>query len=136
LNQGSSRKIGAIPLAQEDLDQLASQLTIDLTTFGRSSGTPRRIEIWWFRVDDRFIITGTPGRRDWMANVVNDPRVVIHANGYDIEATTSVVDDPVFRRRVFTQQQTRWYSSQRELEGLVKSAPMIEIHLPPAKSMA
>ena len=117
-------------LSATDLDQLASRSTIDLTTYGRRSGLPRRIEIWWFRVDGRFVITGTPGTRDWMANVRNDSRVIIHADGLDIEATATVVDDPEFRRSVFMSPRTRWYTTQAQLDRLVETAPMIEIHLP------
>lgn len=115
-------------MSQTDLDRLGAQLTIDLTTYGRKSGLARRIEIWWFRVDDRFVITGTPGKRDWLANVIDDPRVIIHVDGNDIAATASVVDDERFRREVFTQPDTRWYSTQAELERLVYAAPMVEIH--------
>ena len=119
-----------MPLDTADLDKLASQVTIEITTYGRSTAEPRRIEIWWFHVDDRFIITGTPGRRDWMANIRNDPRVVVHAAGLDIDATAVVIDDPELRRRVFTQPETRWYSTQAELDRLVETAPMIEVLLP------
>lgn len=112
-----------------DGDALASHQTIEITTFGRRSGRPRRIEIWWFSVDGRYVITGTPGRRDWYANIRADPRLIVHVDGRDIEATASIVDDTVFRRRVFTRPQTSWYSSQAELDRLVATAPMIEVHL-------
>ena len=36
---------------------LASDPTIDITTTGRRSGQPRRIEIWMMVVDERFFIT-------------------------------------------------------------------------------
>lgn len=113
-----------------DVSRLASTRTIDLTTCGRRSGQPRRTEIWWFHVDRRFVVTGTPGRRDWLANILADPRVVIHADGLDIEAKATPVDDFEFRRRVFTAPETRWYTTQAELERLVREAPMVEIHLP------
>jgi hypothetical protein len=119
-----------MPLESAHLDKLASQLTIDMTTYGRSSGEPQRIEIWWFRVDGRFVITGTPGPRDWMANVRSDSRIVIHASGSDIEATAVVIEDAVFRRKVFNQPETSWYSTQAELDRLVETAPMIEVLLP------
>jgi F420H(2)-dependent quinone reductase len=42
---------------------------IDITTTGRKTGEPRRIEIWFHRLDGRYFITGAPGRpRDWYAN--------------------------------------------------------------------
>ena len=104
-------------------------MTIDLTTVGRTSGEPRRIEIWWFRVDGRFVITGTPGPRDWYANVLSNPAIVVHVDGHDLEATAVPISDPAFRRVVFTQPETSWYSSMAQLEDLVATAPMIEVVL-------
>ena len=110
-------------------DDLARHRTIDLTTYGRRSGHPRRIEIWWFRVDGRFVITGTPGRRDWLANVRSNADVIIHVDGEDIPARAEEIRDAAFRRSVFSQPETRWYSSQSELDRLVAEAPMIEVIL-------
>ena len=110
-----------------DHDALSAHKTIDLTTTGRRSGLPRRIEIWWFHVEGRFIISGTPGRRDWLANIHANPAVVIHVNGEDIDARAVPVDDPDFRRHFFTRPATLWYSTQSELERLVQTAPMVEI---------
>lgn len=117
-------------ISPEDRDRFASIRTIDLTTFGRKSGEPRRIEIWWFHVDGRFIITGTPGRRDWLANVRANPKVVIHVDGRDIETTARVIDDRKYRLEVFSRPETRWYSSQAELDRLIAEAPMIEVDIP------
>ncbi|MFV1960352.1 MAG: nitroreductase/quinone reductase family protein [Acidimicrobiia bacterium] len=119
-----------MPLTDADLEGLASTQTIDLTTFGKRSGLPRRIEIWWFNVDGRFFITGTPGKRDWLANVLADPRVIIHVNGLEIEATASLVADEDSRILVLAHPSTRWYSTQAELDELVRSSPMVEVHLP------
>lgn len=110
-----------------EVERLSSIRTIDMTTFGRMSGRPSRIEIWWFRFEDRFIITGTPGKRDWLANVSANPRVLIHALGAEFEATAARIDDPDFRTRFFTRPETSWYSSQAEFERLVQASPMIEI---------
>lgn len=110
-----------------DRAALAAQRTIDLTTKGRRSGVPRRIEIWWFHVEDRFIVSGTPGRRDWVANINADPSVVIHVNGEEIPARAVLVEDLEFRRRFFTRPTTSWYSSQSQLDRLVETAPMVEI---------
>jgi deazaflavin-dependent oxidoreductase (nitroreductase family) len=109
--------------------ELARYRTIDLTTTGRRSGRPARIEIWWFHVDDRFIITGTPGRRDWFANVTANPDVTIHTPLGDHPGTAVIVDDPDFRRRVFTDPEIGWYRTQIELDRLVAEAPMIEIRM-------
>ena len=112
-----------------DIERLAARRTIELTTYGRETGLPRRIEIWWFHVDGRFVITGTPGRRDWLANVITNPTVIVHVDGADIGATARVVEEAEFRRSVFTQPSTRWYTTQAELDHLVETAPMIELSI-------
>lgn len=116
-------------MSRLDLDRLAGVRTIDLTTTGRNTGEPRRIEIWWFRVDDRFVITGTPGPRDWLANLLVNPDVVIHVDGLDIPARVMPVEDVGFRRRVFTDPETSWYGTREELDRLVATAPMVEVFL-------
>jgi hypothetical protein len=78
-------------------------------------------------VEDRFIVSGTPGRRDWLANINADPSVVIHVNGEDIPARAVPVDDREFRQRFFTRPVTSWYSTQSQLEHLIERAPMVEI---------
>lgn len=110
-----------------DPEVLADHLTIELTTFGRRSGRPRRIEIWWFNVDGRFVITGTPGKRDWYANVLANPEVIVHVAGADLSARARPVSDPAARARVFDNPNAGWYSSQAQRQRLIDESPMIEV---------
>ena len=60
-------------LAMDDRIKSALQgrdVVIDITTIGRRSGAPRRIEIWFHNIDGRIIITGKPGPRNWLANLI------------------------------------------------------------------
>ena len=52
--------------------------TIDITTTGRNTGQPRRKEIWFHNIEGRLYITGTPGSRDWYANLVANPQFTFH----------------------------------------------------------
>ena len=111
-------------------DELADDPTVDITTTGRHTRLPRRIEIWMLDVDGRFFITGTPGRRDWLANLDADPRLTVHLTrraGIDLDATASRVSDPVTRREVLEHLSARWYRSQTPLDDLVATAPMVEV---------
>jgi hypothetical protein len=49
--------------------------TIDITTTGRHSGEPRRIEIAFYRFEDAIYLSGIPAprNRDWLANLSADP---------------------------------------------------------------
>lgn len=111
------------------VDRLAATRTIEITTLGHRSRRPVRIEIWWFRFEDRFIITGTPGPRDWLANLQADPRMIVHVLGQNLPATARPLTDRGFRRRFFTQPngEVGWYLSQSNLDQLVDTAPMVEV---------
>lgn len=110
-----------------DIETLARTRTVDLTTIGRRSGEPRTVEIWWFHVDGKFIVTGTPGRRDWLANVRSNPAIVISSPIGEFPATAIEIDDSEFRRRVFTDPEINWYRTQAELDHLIETSPMIEV---------
>jgi deazaflavin-dependent oxidoreductase (nitroreductase family) len=113
--------------------ELRHDPTIDITTTGRRSGRARRIEIWMLDVDGRFFITGTPGRRDWLANVMADPKLVVHLKRsahVDLDARAELVTDPASRRRVLEHLTARWYRTQADLDDLVATAPMVEVTFP------
>jgi len=78
--------------------------TIDITTTGRRSGKPRRIEIVLYRFDDDIYLSGIPDpkTRDWLANLAAQPRFTFHLSHNvvaDLPATATVVVDPAERRR-------------------------------------
>ena len=115
--------------------ELADDLTVDITTTGRRSGERRRIEIWMVDVGGRFFITGTPGRRDWMANLAADPTLVVHLKRHaqlDLPAQAAAVDDADTRRRVLEHPSAAWYRDQEPIDVLVATAPMVEITFEPA----
>ena len=56
---------------------------IDLTTTGRRTGRPRKIEIVLHDKDGLLFISGMPRAdrtRDWIHNITADPQVVVHLN--------------------------------------------------------
>jgi len=83
---------------------LATDRVIDITTIGRTTGEPRRIEIWFHRIDGRYYITGTPGARSWYANLLEHPDFTFHlkesAQADLVAHATAVAGDE--KRRVLT----------------------------------
>jgi hypothetical protein len=83
---------------------LANDRTIDITTTGRISGLPPRIETWFYRVDDQIYLTGSPGRRDWYANLLANPDFTFHLKqsvAADLPARADPITDPAERRTIF-----------------------------------
>jgi deazaflavin-dependent oxidoreductase (nitroreductase family) len=109
---------------------LAADPTIDITTTGRRTGQPRRIEIWMMDVDGRFFITGTPGRRDWLANLRANPELTVHlktSEHADLAAHATEVTDEATRRSVIEHLAATWYRGQAPVDDLVAEAPMVEV---------
>jgi deazaflavin-dependent oxidoreductase (nitroreductase family) len=79
--------------------------TIDITTTGRRTGQPRRIEIVFYQLDGEVYLSGIPAptTRNWLANLAAEPRFTFHLKHgvvADLPATAMVITDPAERRRV------------------------------------
>ena len=79
--------------------------TIDITTVGRRSGEPRRIEIVFYWFKDSIYLSGIPGprTRDWLANLTAEPHFTFHLKHgvvADLPAVATVITDPAERCRV------------------------------------
>ncbi len=105
-----------------------SQL-IDLTTTGRRSGQPRRIEIFLHHDDGRLFITGMPRAdrtRDWIHNIGADPHVIVHLKQSvvaDVPATARVVTDPDERRPMIEAAARRW--KRTDVPEMMEHSPLI-----------
>jgi deazaflavin-dependent oxidoreductase (nitroreductase family) len=103
---------------------------IDITTTGRESGKPRRLEIVFHNVDGRIYISGIPSpqRRSWIANLEADPHLTVHLKGRvraDLPATARIIDQEVERREVLPAIARAW--GRKDLEQMVRYSPLIEV---------
>lgn len=108
---------------------LKQDRTIDITTTGRKSGEPRRIEIWFHNVDGRLYITGTPGRRDWYANLVANPEFTFHLKE-SVQADLPARARPILaeaERREVLDRIARNLGRADNLEERVKGSPLVEV---------
>jgi deazaflavin-dependent oxidoreductase (nitroreductase family) len=103
--------------------------TIDLTTTGRRTRLPRRIELVFHAIDGRVYISGMPGRpRSWLANIRANPRVTFHLKGTvkaDLPATARELTDPAERRRIMEQVARNW--GRTDVDRMMVASPLIEV---------
>jgi deazaflavin-dependent oxidoreductase (nitroreductase family) len=119
----------ALPLPEDVRRVLARPGTIDITTTGRRTGQPRRIELVYHVIDGAVIISGRPGQRDWYANLLADPHLTCHLKGpvrADLPAVARPITEPVERRRVMEAVTRNWRASDR-LELFLRRSPLIEV---------
>ena len=117
-------------------DQIRTSLArghvIDITTTGRRTGQPRRIEIVFHNIDGRLIITGMPQaqrRRAWLVNLEADPSLTFHLKGAvqaDLPAIARVITDEAERRSI-----AEWVAANawhgQDATAMAGHSPMIEV---------
>ena len=112
---------------------LAAGGLVEMTTIGRRTGLPRRIDIALHGIDGHLYVSGLPGRRDWYANVLAMPHVVLHVSGevrdegeisIDLPADARPVTDVDERRNVMEPIARGW---GRDVEPMVRRSPLVEL---------
>ena len=107
---------------------------IDITTTGRKSGEPRRIEIVFHNVDGRIVISGMPMRdrtRAWIHNLEADPRLTVHLKqgvAADLPGTARIVTDEAERRDLLAAVARNW--NRTDVDAMVAWSPLIEVSIP------
>src|SRR6185436_3519504 len=66
-----------VPRFVTSIDALATSEFCYLTTRGRRSGRPHRIEIWFVAYDAGVYLLSDTGRSDWCRNLIADPHVTL-----------------------------------------------------------
>lgn len=108
---------------------LSRSQVIDLTTTGRRSGEPRRIEIFLHSGGGQLFISGMPfpGRtRAWIHNVAANPQVTVHLKAKtvaDVPATARVVTDPAERRPLIEAAAATW--GRTDVDVMLEHSPLI-----------
>jgi deazaflavin-dependent oxidoreductase (nitroreductase family) len=105
---------------------------IDITTRGRKSGQPRRIEIRLNNIGGQLYLTGRPPRpRSWYANLVAHPEFTLHLKqsvSADLAARATAIREPARRREIIAAIH-RQIGRDSDLALWVERSPLIHIEL-------
>jgi deazaflavin-dependent oxidoreductase (nitroreductase family) len=109
---------------------LAHSGTCDITTTGRRSGRPRRVELVYHVIDGRIYVSGMPRRRKraWLLNLETDPRFTFHLKGTilaDLPAIARPIDDEGERRGILEHVARAW--RRTDVDTMVADSPLIEV---------
>ncbi|MFQ5933164.1 MAG: nitroreductase/quinone reductase family protein [Dehalococcoidia bacterium] len=110
---------------------LENDLVIDITTTGKKTGEPRRKEITPHYVEGQVYITGSPGRRDWYANLVANPEFTFHlkhGTQADLPARATPILDQANRREIFQKIRSR-AEARGEITGDLQEVNQVFLNL-------
>ena len=112
------------PDAARSLAKIAPQHTIVLTHYGRKSGKPYDVIIWFVVEGDRMFLGTANKSRNWVRNIMVKPNVVIKAGDENFIGTVSEITSASERDHVMNLVQRKyWYAAPfmmvgRMLQGL------------------
>jgi hypothetical protein len=109
----------------------ARDRTIDITTRGRKTGALHRIEIWFHHIDGHIYITGSPGLRDWYANLLAHPEFTFHLK-QSVKADLPAKATPILdraRRRAIIASIDQTLGGSRDLDAWVEGGPLVAVEL-------
>jgi deazaflavin-dependent oxidoreductase (nitroreductase family) len=103
---------------------------IDLTTRGRRTGQPRRIELVFHAIDGRVILSGMPRPRPraWLLNIRADPQVTLHLKSIvtaDLPATAREITDADERRHLMERVAANW--NRTDVDLMMEQSPLVEL---------
>ena len=109
---------------------------IDITTTGRQSRKPRRLEIVLHNIDGRLYISGAPSRqrRSWLANLDASPNLTVHLKRglkADLPATAREITEPKERRQILEGIARHW--GRGDVDTMMKYSPLIEVTIDGAR---
>lgn len=107
----------------------------DITTIGRKSGQPRRLEIYFHQFDGHYYLTGRPSdrKRDWEANIEANADFTLHLKKgvtADVPVHGEPEPDPDERARILRRALIESWDSppegvDRSLHKWVENSPFI-----------
>ena len=110
---------------------LEADRNVDITTIGRKTGEPRRIEIWHHLVEGAVYLTSLPGKRSWYANMLDTPDITFHLKESlqrDIPSSAVPVTDPDAKRRIFAgMKAAEGRMAHLEIDRWVGESPLIRV---------
>ena len=117
-------------------EDLASETFAYLTTTGRRSGDPHRIEIWFALENDRiYLLSGGRDASDWVRNIQTNPEVTIEIGGELFRGNAHILhpadaEDPLARNLLVQK-----YQKKDELAAWKKRSLPVVIELDEARAI-
>ena len=93
------------------LAKIAPLQTLTLTHYGRKSGKPYDVVIWFVVEGERMFLATMNKSRNWVRNIMVKPKVEFKAGGENFTASVNEINDNALREHVRNLVQSKyWYA--------------------------
>ncbi|MGE0820762.1 MAG: nitroreductase family deazaflavin-dependent oxidoreductase [Candidatus Binatia bacterium] len=121
-------------VTKADLEKVANESYVEITTTGRKSGTPHTKPIWFVYDQGHFYIqSGGEGKTDWYLNLKKTPQFTLKIGSLIFNGKAKFIDDAQETERVHGLFRAKY--TRARLAGLVGSqighGKVVEVELQP-----
>ena len=96
------------PNALTRLERVAGKQTTTLTHYGRKTGKPHEVTIWFVLDGDRLYIGTANVNRQWVRNVQKTPKIKLSMGGETFEGNARFLTDPEHERAMDAIRRKYW----------------------------
>jgi deazaflavin-dependent oxidoreductase (nitroreductase family) len=93
----------------ERLRQVSRRQTLRLTHYGRKTGKPYQVTIWFIVDGERVWLATANKNRQWVTNVQKTPRVILTIGDERFEGEARFLTDPAERSRVLAMVRRKYW---------------------------
>jgi deazaflavin-dependent oxidoreductase (nitroreductase family) len=93
----------------ERLKGIAGRQTLRLTHYGRKSGKPYEVTIWFVVCADKVYLGTANVNRQWVRNVMKNPRVLLSIGDEKFEGDARFLADPAERDRAMAMVRRKYW---------------------------
>jgi len=118
---------------QAELEKVADQSNVEITTIGRKSGKPHTKPIWFvYDQGHLYLQSGGEGKTDWYLNLKKNPQITLKIDTVTVTGKVKFIDDPKETERIHELFRTKYLTAR--LAGAVGSSighgRAVEVELP------
>jgi deazaflavin-dependent oxidoreductase (nitroreductase family) len=116
-----------------ELEKVADQSNVEITTIGRKSGKPHTKPIWFvYDQGHLYLQSGGEGRTDWYLNLKKNPQITLKIDTVTVTGKVKFIDDPKETERIHELFRTKYLTAR--IAGAVGSSighgRAVEVELP------
>ena len=109
------------PVTKADLQQVANESTMDLTTIGRKSGKPHTKPIWFvYDQGHLYLQAGQEGKTDWYQNLKKNPQMTLKIGAVSFSGKAKFIDDEKETERIHVLFSKKYFAAR--VAGVVGSS--------------
>jgi deazaflavin-dependent oxidoreductase (nitroreductase family) len=111
----------AKPVAKADLEKVANESTVEITTTGRKSGKAHTKPIWFvYDQGHLYLQSGKGGKSDWYQNLKKNPQMSLKIGAVTVQGKAKFIDDEKETERIHGLFRSKYMGAR--LAGMVGSS--------------